>query len=782
MKKYPSIFLVSVLCLLGLATVNNAIAIVPVSYGSVFSSDSSNGGNRSWSNPSNAQSSDNNYATASLTSSGDLTRYLKAEGYGFSIPVGATINGIQVNIERKQACAVGSCSSSVTDSEVKLLKGGAVVGNNKASATHWPLTDTFISYGSPSDLWGTTWTVSDINNANFGAVLSAHRSTGGDRNLSVDQISISVFYTLDTTSPVVNITGPANNSWTNNTTPSVNFTISDNVDPTLDYVVYTDGIAGLSGFVGSGGGVGTSIGPFTDGAHTVDVSAVDDALNSATSSIIINVDTVPPVVTPPAEQTFEATGPSTSPILIPATATDDNDSNPIVTPDITSLSLGTTTVTWTATDVSGNTSATTSEVVIVDTTSPEILLNGNNPFDIFVNTDYSSLNPDPDYSASDLVDGDVTSNVTYSGKDFDSGVLGATYTITYNVIDANGNGATTTRTVNVVDTIKPIIYRIGASPITVEGGSTYSDLGATAVDRDGSDITSSIVVVNPVNTSAVGTYTVTYDVTGADLGTTTGSNIADQARRTVNVVDTTAPTITVIGSNPMIIKIGDSYTDPGANSNDNIDTPKVLSGTPASVDTSVFGTTTITYSDTDSSGNTMTTTRTVVVRNLGTNASLASLSVSTGSLSPAFNSGTTEYSVELPYGSTEVPTISGVTEDPFATATTTQATSITSSTVMERTGTIIVTSEDSGAGMVQKTYSVVFSVGPKPVEPSSGGSSGGRRHFDLTPGLGQVLGAQSVNWDSLSAQEKADMLKTLQALLAEIIKTLNELIANGTLK
>ena len=34
--------------------------------------------------------------------------------------------------------------------------------------------------------------------------------------------------------------------------------------------------------------------------------------------------------------------------------------------------------------------------------------------------------------------------------------------------------------------------------------------------------------------------------------------------RTVNVVDTTAPVITLLGDNPMTIEVGSTFTDPGA--------------------------------------------------------------------------------------------------------------------------------------------------------------------------------------------------------------------------
>ena len=78
--------------------------------------------------------------------------------------------------------------------------------------------------------------------------------------------------------------------------------------------------------------------------------------------------------------------------------------------------------------------------------------------------------------------------------------------MTYNVTDANGNVAVeVTRTVNVVDTTLPVITLTGESTVTIEVDSTYTDAGATATDNYDGDITSSIVTVNPVDATTVGT-------------------------------------------------------------------------------------------------------------------------------------------------------------------------------------------------------------------------------------------------------------------------------------
>ena len=70
-----------------------------MSPGTVVDSDAT--GTVAWTNPMNATTSDNVYATISCPTG--ISHYLKATNFGFSIPTGATINGIVVEIERKQS-------------------------------------------------------------------------------------------------------------------------------------------------------------------------------------------------------------------------------------------------------------------------------------------------------------------------------------------------------------------------------------------------------------------------------------------------------------------------------------------------------------------------------------------------------------------------------------------------------------------------------------------------------------------------------------------------------
>ncbi len=81
-------------------------------------------------------------------------------------------------------------------------------------------------------------------------------------------------------------------------------------------------------------------------------------------------------------------------------------------------------------------------------------------------------------------------------------------------------------------------------------------------------------------------------------------------------VDTTAPTIVLLGDNPVTLTEGDVYTDAGAQAFDNIDgdiTVEIVTTNP--VDTNTPGTYTVTYNVLDSAGNPATpVTRTVIVQ------------------------------------------------------------------------------------------------------------------------------------------------------------------------
>ena len=176
------------------------------------------------------------------------------------------------------------------------------------------------------------------------------------------------------------------------------------------------------------------------------------------------------------------------------------------------------------------------------------------------------LDPYVEYGASaiDNIDGDISNNIDISGT-VDVNTVG-TYYVTYNVSDACGNVAIEkVRTINVVDTTLPVITLIGASNETIEVHSTYIDPGVYAVDNYDGDISNNVSVTNNVNINLIGTYTIVYNVTD------TNGNNAIPVTRTVSVVDTTAPVITLIGVSYETIEVNTEYIEQGATVIDNYD-------------------------------------------------------------------------------------------------------------------------------------------------------------------------------------------------------------------
>lgn len=157
---------------------NNGGTFANVSLGSIYQ----------WATPSNAQYSDNIYSTT-FSDSGSDPDYLQATNFSFAIPSDATITGITVGIEKKAS------SSIIVDTIVKLVKGGTISGDNKASASVWSTSDAYTTYGGSSDMWGLSLTPADVNASNFGVVITGGVNTSSSANMYVDHIEITVDYT-----------------------------------------------------------------------------------------------------------------------------------------------------------------------------------------------------------------------------------------------------------------------------------------------------------------------------------------------------------------------------------------------------------------------------------------------------------------------------------------------------------------------------------------------------------------------------------------------------------
>ena len=113
--------------------------------------------------------------------------------------------------------------------------------------------------------------------------------------------------------------------------------------------------------------------------------------------------------------------------------------------------------------------------------------------------------------------------------------LGAT-SVTLTATDAQQAAHSCSATVTVRDLDAPVILLQGAEPMTLACRAAFVDPGATATDNCGGTV--AVTPSGTVNTAVPGSYVITYSAVDAVSNSTA-------SMRTVNVVDTIAPTLTL---------------------------------------------------------------------------------------------------------------------------------------------------------------------------------------------------------------------------------------------
>jgi hypothetical protein len=183
------------------------------------------------------------------------------------------------------------------------------------------------------------------------------------------------------------------------------------------------------------------------------------------------------------------------------------------------------------------------------------------------------------------------------------------------VEDKAGNFDQVTRTLSIIDTTPPTISIRGGASIMHEAATPYTDSGATAFDTLDGDVSVAVsgeVITKPSQVPAM--FTLTY--TAVDSA---GNNQA--AKRTIDVVDTTPPAISLLGDDTAqggaTIPFGTIYRDPGVQAVDSYAgdvSSRVVAYGSDTIDVLQAGTYTITYTAEDDYGNAVTTYRAVVVQ------------------------------------------------------------------------------------------------------------------------------------------------------------------------
>ncbi|MCG2367369.1 putative Ig domain-containing protein, partial [Staphylococcus epidermidis] len=385
--------------------------------------------------------------------------------------------------------------------------------------------------------------------------------------------------------------------------------------------------------------------PSEVGSYDVTVTTTDESGNATETTFTINVeDTTKPTVEDIADQTQEV-----NTEITPITIESEDNSGQTVTNKVDGLPAGITfdeatntisgtpsevgsyTVTVTTTDESGNSETTTFTIDVEDTTKPTVESIANQTQE--VNTEIEAIKIEATDNSGQAVtnkveglpDGvtfDEATN-TISGTPSEVG----SYTVTVTTTDESDNTTETTFTIDVVDTTKPTVEDIANQ--TQEVNTEIEPINIEATDNSGQTVTNKVEGLPDGVTFDESTNTISgtpsevgsYDIT---VTTTDESGNATETTFTINVEDTTKPTVESIANQtqeintemtPINIEATDNSGQTVTNKVDGLpagvtfnETTNIISGTPSEV-----GSYTVTVTTTDESGNATETTFTIDV-------------------------------------------------------------------------------------------------------------------------------------------------------------------------
>lgn len=180
-----------------------------------------------------------------------------------------------------------------------------------------------------------------------------------------------------------------------------------------------------------------------------------------------------------------------------------------------------------------------------------------------------------------------------------------------------GNGESISFNVDFFSMNTPMSMKVEL--LNAQSEVIYTFLEQTTSDRE----YSAFYTINNALYGNTGDFSVV--VSGQDARQIDSWEITLKVNPSVNPTDTTKPVITLLGTNPQSIVQGTAYTEEGATATDNVDgdiTSRIIIDSSA-VNTAVIGSYIVTYTVSDTAGNTEIATRTVNVVAQGSNDTTA---------------------------------------------------------------------------------------------------------------------------------------------------------------
>ncbi|MFT5107833.1 MAG: hypothetical protein ACI9UA_003468, partial [Pseudoalteromonas tetraodonis] len=379
---------------------------------------------------------------------------------------------------------------------------------------------------------------------------------------------------------------------------------AEDSDLELDYAVTVNTDSGV---------VTTSAIAFSDGNLTltfvgigvseIEITATDTGGLSASTRFKVSVgDNQKPVISGMPDNLSAPTDPGSATAVISWTTPTASDNVGVISFTSThspgdTFPLGSTTVTYTATDAAGNFCDASFTVSVSDTEKPEI---ASVPDNISVPTDAGSVTAVVSWTAPTASDNVGVASFVNTHNPGDTFPLGST-TVTYTATDAAGNVCDASFTVSVGDSEKPVISGAPNDIVT----TTEPGLATAAVAWTPPTATDNVGVVSltsshpPGNVFSVGVTTVTYTATD------TASNVCTDSF-TVTVNDEEKPEIAglpddiVVQAEPGNTTAVVTWEEPTAT--DNVGVTSLTANLPSGSDFPI-GETVVVYTAEDAAGN-----------------------------------------------------------------------------------------------------------------------------------------------------------------------------------